>query len=168
VSKTVVVECGDQRFWAYDLALGVWIKKALDHVTAHRYQGDPSPGSAELHDWEHVAVLGSSSIFDLTARSLTAGRRQNFKAIAASVEKWLGLRERLPGPELGAWRLLDGSSVAGADVPAVLEHGVETAPVIDLSRALVSAVLGVLPPAPPATWWAIGFAGERSTIAMRT
>jgi hypothetical protein len=64
VSETVVVECGDQRFWAYDLALGVWITKALDRVTARRYQGDASPGPAELHDWERVAVLGSSSIID--------------------------------------------------------------------------------------------------------
>jgi hypothetical protein len=167
VSRTVAVTCGSQEFWAYDLALGIWLKKALDEIARQGWQGEPSPAAAELSDWATVAVLGSSSVLDLTPRSLTLARQDNFEGIATGIETWLESRERLSGPELAEWRLLDDAPISRADAPAVVENGTETAPVIDLGRALVSAVLGVLPPPPPATWWAIGFASERTTIAMR-
>ena len=71
----------------------------------------------------------------------------------------------------GDWemQIVDGQLVrwinAKNDAGTVLFQ--RTVPIVDLGEALLQLVDGRLPPAPPGTWWMIGFADERSTIAMR-
>jgi hypothetical protein len=167
VSKTVPVRCADQEFWAYDLALGIWLKKALDEVHSNGWQGEPGASADELRGWETVAVLGANSLLDLTPRAETAPRRENFEAIATSVEAWLVDRERIPGVELASWRLLGNAQLSRSDAPAIVEYGMQTGPVVDLGRALLAAVRGSLPPAPTSTWWFFGYEVGGSTIKMR-
>ena len=80
------------------------------------------------------------------------------------VQDALRSQGRLDPAEVGSWRLLDDQPIRRADG---LGTGPRTVPIVDLGEALLQLVDGRLPPAPPGTWWMIGFADERTTIAMR-
>ena len=148
MSKNVIVACEATRFWAFDLALGIWLKKGLDIVAMWRPGGEPNPDEHELRDWECTAVLGGESTLDLTPRAATQARRTRFAEIAAGVAEWLRKRPRVPGPELASWRLLDNSPISRADVVDFATRGFATAPVLELGEAIVAAVEGRLPHAP--------------------
>jgi len=163
VSKTVAVTNGEVSFWAYDLALGIWLKLFCDEVRSQGWAGPGATFESDVREWELTAVLGANRGLDL-AREWTIEKRLMFDEAARRVQQALAAGDHLGSDEINSWRLLDGQPIARA---GTLGGRLQAEPILDLGEALMGLVAGNLASAPPGTWWMIGYSPERTTIEMR-
>ena len=155
--------CGPDQFWAYDQSLGIWLKLLLDEVHERGWDQPGRPFADDVHEWALAAVLGGNHGLDL-GPGWNVEQRTAFAEVGEQVQDALRSQGRLDPAEVGSWRLLDDQPIRRADGLGI---GPRTVPIVDLGEALLQAVDGRLSPAPRGTWWMIGFADERTTIAMR-
>lgn len=158
MSKTKFVEFAGNGFWAYDVALGVFLKYVIDIAEA-----SPKAGSVWLSKripgWRVVACI---SDFGLRLdENRTATQRQFFIAFAEEACARLALRESIPAEEMLAWNVLNGKGIFPRGAKEV-----QTGPVIELGRAIIALILGELPEPPEDTAWLYGWPEGRSTIGM--
>ncbi|HST12396.1 MAG TPA: hypothetical protein VLL05_18625 [Terriglobales bacterium] len=137
MSKTNFVQYGDNGFWAYDVALGVFLKYLIDVA-----ETSPNAGSAWLSKavswWRVVASVWG---YGLSLRKIrTATQRQLFIAFAEEACVRLTMRESIPGAEMLGWNVLDGDGIHPRGAKEV-----QTAPVIELGRAVIALMAGECP-----------------------
>ena len=159
MSKTQFVDYGTQGFWAYDVALGVFLKHLIDAAEASDHARTPWLSSA-ISSWRRVACV---SDYGLTLDAdWSAEQRQAFIALAEDSCSSLAKRDSIPAEEIAAWPLLDDLRIFPRGATEVA-----TAPVVELGRAIIALVSGNLPEAPHGTAWLYGTPEGRRTIGMR-
>ena len=156
MSKTQFVRYGTQGFWAYDVALGIFLKHLIDAAEVSD-QAKSSWLSEAISGWRAVACI---SDYGLTLDAQwSAERRQAFLTLAEDACSRLAKRSAIPAEEIVAWPLLDDLRMDSRGAAEVL-----TAPVVELGRAIIALVSGELPEAPPGETWLYGTPVGRQTI----
>lgn len=159
LSQTKFVEYDGRGFWAYDVALGVFLKHLIDAAQASE-QADTAWLSCAISDWRIVACVQDIGRTLETGWSLE--QRQTFLALAEEACASLATRESIPAEEIVSWPILEDFRIftRGADE-------VFTAPVVELGRAIIALVSGQLPEAPEGQIWLYGAPQGRITIGWK-
>ena len=154
MTHTQFVEFHDRGFWAYDVALGVFLKHLID---AAERRHDEVWLSEVVSRWRVVATV---SEYGLTIEpSWSSARVTIFVELVEEACARLSERHSIPADEIRAWRILEHQGVFPRGAAAIL-----TAPVIELGRAIIALAKGELPEAPPGTTWFYGTPTGRSTL----
>jgi hypothetical protein len=133
VSKTQFVEYSNRGFWAYDVALGVFLKHLIDVAEASG-QADTTWLSSAVSSWREVACI---SDYGLTLDAdWSAAQRQTFVALAEGACARLATRASIPAEEIAGWHLLDDLPISPRGAMEVL-----TAAVVELGRAIIALVV---------------------------
>src|SRR5262249_1472501 len=145
----------DHGFWAYDVALGVFLKYLIDAAVAA-----PSL-SAQVSTWRAAACTQDIGLTLETDWS--DEQRQGFVTLGEDGCPRLAARDSIPAEEIMNWRLLEDERIflRGA-------KEVSTAPVVELGHAVIALVTGKLPESPKGEAWFYGTPTGRSTIRMDT
>ena len=160
LSKTTSVTYADRGFWAYDVALGVFLKHLIDAARASR-EANTAWLSGAVSSWRACAVV---SDFGLTLEPhWSSEQRKIFTALAEEACAALAARDSIPAEEIAAWPILDDLRID----PRGAEE-VRTAPVVQLGRAIIALLHGGLPEPPPGEAWIYGTPDGRSTIKMHS
>jgi hypothetical protein len=156
VTKTQFVNYANGGFWAYDVALGVFLKHLIDAAEASG-QADTTWLSSAVSSWRTVACF---SDYGLTLdANWSAAQRQTFVALAEDACARLAARESIPAEEIAHWQLLEDVGIFPRGATEVL-----TAPVVELGRAIVALLSGRLPEAPEGKHWLYGTPTGRETL----
>src|SRR5262249_45079298 len=142
-------------FWAYDVALDVFLKHLIDAAEASEGTNTAWLSTA-ISDWRLACVPDYGLTLDA---SWSAAQRQTFLALAEEACTRLATRESIPSEEIVSWPILDDIRIftrGAAQVP--------TAPVIELGRAIIALVNRQLPEAPEGQIWLYGTPEGRMTI----
>jgi hypothetical protein len=159
VSKTQFVEYRNQVFWAYDVALGIFLKYLIDAAEASDQANAPWLSST-ISWWRTVACISDYGL-TLDADWSTV-QRETFIALAERACSTLASRESIPAEEILAWPLLNDLRIFPRGATEV-----STGPVIELGRAIIALVGGDLSEAPPGQNWFYGTPTGRQTIAEK-
>ena len=156
MSKTQFVRYGSRGFWAYDVALGIFLKHLIDTAVVSDQANTPWLSSA-ISSWREVACI---SDYGLTLDpNWSVAQRQIFIALAEGACSTLAARESIPAEEIVAWPLLEDLHIFPRGKPEVF-----TGPVVELGRAIIALVSEDLPEAPPGQDWFYGTPTGRGTI----
>jgi hypothetical protein len=158
VSKTQFVKYADRGFWAYDVALAVFVKYLLDAAQESGYANSPwlSEAMASWRVWAVVSDYG----FTLD-ENWSAEERKTFIALAEQACTALVRRKSIPAEEITSWPFVDDLHVYPRGATQVL-----TAPVVELGLAMIALLRSELPDAPKGEAWFFGTPAGRSTIRM--
>ena len=159
MSRTQFVEYADQGFWAYDVALGVFLKHLIDSAAATDQARSPWLSGA-ISNWRRVACI--SDIGLTLDPPWSEEQRQTFIALAEDACSTLAARAWIPAEEIVAWPLLEDLHIFTRGESEVL-----TAPVVELGRAIIALVSGNLPEAPLGQDWLYGTPAGRQTIGRQ-
>lgn len=159
MSKTKFVQYRGDGFWAYDVALGVFLKYVIDIAETSTKAGSEWL-SKRLPRWRVVACIRDYGL--ALDENRTAIQRQQFISFAEEACARLALRESIPATEMLSWNVLDGEGIS----PRGAEE-VETGPVIELGRAIIALMLGRLPEPPEDAAWCYSLPEGVTTIGMR-
>jgi hypothetical protein len=160
MTKTQYVGCENRGFWAYDVALGVFLKHLIDAAETSG-QAKTAWLSTAISSWREVACI---SDYGLTLGSgWSAAQRQAFIALAEVACARLAERASIPAGEIVGWPILDDLRIHTRG--AVEVH---TAPVVELGRAIIELVSGELPKAPDGEFWFYGTPTGRQTLVRRS
>jgi hypothetical protein len=159
MTKTKYIEFGNRGFWAYDVALGVFLKHLID-AAEKSGQAKRAWLSTAISSWREVACI---SDYGLKLESgWSAAKRQAFIALAEVACARLAERASIPAGEVG-WPILNDLSIHTRG--AVEMH---TAPVVELGRAIIELVSGELPKAHDGEFWFYGTPTGRKTLGRRS
>lgn len=140
MSRKKYVAYGDRGFWAYDVALGVFLKHLIDAAATDDQAGQPWLSTA-ISEW--VAVASIPDIGLTLDEAWSPAQRHDLVALAESACARLAERESIPAEEVIAWPLLRDLHIHPRGATEVL-----TAPVVELGRAIIALVSGTLPESP--------------------
>lgn len=158
MSQTKFVTYANRGFWAYDVALGVFLKHLIDAADAS-HAADATWLSSAVSSWRVVACIDGFGL-NLNTDWL-AVQTEAFVALAEEACAKLTARESIPADEIVGWYLLDDEHIFPRGAKEV-----HTAPVVELGRAIVALISGRLPKAPKGEAWFYGTPTGRSTIRM--
>jgi hypothetical protein len=160
VSKTTPVYFHEEMIWAYDVALGMFLKHLIDAAEPHAALPGREWLSEAITDWRVVAQLGGGCFALAVEESWSPEQREFIINLADDACRQLGKRDSIETEEAQSWNVLDGQGVftRGAE-------RVETAPVIELGRAIIALAQGTLEKPPTNTRWFYGCPEGRLTIA---
>lgn len=158
VSKTQAVTYTDRGFWAYDVAVGVFLKYLIGAAQAN--EGANTPWLSEaVSSWRIWAVV---SDFGLTLDAKwSADQRKTLIALAEEACAALATRDSIPAEEIISWPFVDDLRIHPRGA-----NEVTTAPVVELGRAIIALLCGELPEAPKGEAWIFGTPSGRSTLRM--
>jgi hypothetical protein len=140
MSATQYVKYADRGFWAYDVALGVFLKHLID-AAEKSDRATTAWLSHAISSWRVVACIGD---YGLTLDAdWSASQRRDFIALAEEASARLAKRASIPAEEIVRWQVLDDLSIFPRGATEVL-----TAPIVELGRAIIELVSGELPEAP--------------------
>jgi hypothetical protein len=159
VSKTKFIRFGDQGFWVYDVAAGVFLKHLIDAAEASEHANTIWLLRA-MEQWRLEACIQDYGI-SLDA-DWSPAQRQTFIALAEEACSRLTARQAIRAEEIVGWKFADDLSIFPRGATEV-----ETAPVVELGRAIIALVSGQLPEAPEGTIWLYGTPSGRETIGWR-
>jgi len=166
VGKTKFVEYGHSNwrlgdlphgFWAFDVALDVFLKHLIDAAEASG-QADTPWLSDEILSWRYACVPDYGLTFET---DWSEQQRQTFLALAEKACTKLAARVSIPAEEIVSWEILEGVRLYTRGDAEVL-----TAPVAELGRAIIALVSGELPEAPQGELWFYGLPEGRQSLKM--
>jgi len=160
LSRTKYVDYADRGFWAYDVALGVFLKHLIDAAEGSD-QADTGWLSIAIANWRETAAI--SDIGLTLDADWSVAQRQTFIDLTGHACTSLAKRESLPADEIIAWPLLDDLRIHARGVTEL-----PAGPVIELGQPIIGLVAGTLPEAPIGTAWLYGTDRGRETIGMRS
>lgn len=152
------MDYGDRGFWAYDVALDIFVKHLIDAAEASDEAGTTWLCAA-ITDWRKTASIADIGLS--LDPAWPASQRQVFINLASDACAMLAKRESISAEEIIAWPMLDDLRIYPRGVSEVF-----TAPLIELGRAVVALVAGTLPDAPKGRAWFYGTDTGRQTIGM--
>jgi hypothetical protein len=159
VGKTQFVSYSENGFWAYDVALPIFLKHLIDAAEASDQAELPWLSEA-ISWWRTVACI---SDYGLTlGEGWSEAQQETFIALAEDACQRLANRDAIPAEEIVAWPLLE-------DLPIFSRGATEvaTGPVVELGRAVIALVSGGLPEPPIGMAWFYGTDGGRRTLGMK-
>ena len=155
MSKTKFVKFGTQGFWAYDVALHVFLKHLIDAAEA----SDQAAGTwlaGDVSSWRLACIPDYGLTLDT---DWPTEQRRSFVALAEEACAALAKRESIPAEEITSWPILEDVRIFTRGASEVY-----TAPVVELGRAIIALVSGELPEAPRGQMWLYGAPEGRQTI----
>jgi hypothetical protein len=156
VSKTQFVKYAGHGFWAYDVAVGVFLKYLLDAAESSPEAQTPWLSEA-MSNWRLWAVI---SDFGFTLEEQwSAEERKTFIALAEEACAALATRDSIAAQEIVSWPFVDDLRIHPRG-----SKEVHTAQVIELGRAIIALVSGELPEAPEGKIWLYGTPAGRGTL----
>jgi hypothetical protein len=159
LSKTQFISFGNEGFWAYDVALGIFLKHVIDAAEASDHANTVWL-SSETDSWRDVAC---NSDYGLTLDpEWLAEQRQTFIVLAEEACTTLGTRRSIAAEEIIAWSIPDDLRIFPRGATEIL-----TDPIVELGRATIALVSGDLPEAPLGQAWLYGTEDGRLTIGFR-
>ncbi len=160
MSQTQFVSYNTRGFWAYDVALGVFLKHLIDVAEEQEASVAGTWLTEAISWWRVVACVGD---FGLTIDATWSAEQLNtFTRLAKESCARISHQESFTSTDLEGWSILDGKGIFPRGAKEI-----RTGPIIELGEAIVALVTGVLPNAPRGTAWFFGTPSGRSTIAMR-
>jgi len=156
MTQTKFVEFGESSFWAYDVAAGVFLKYLIDAAQASA-QADPTWLLKAIESWRVQACITEFG-FHLD-KNWSSAQRQAFIALAEEACSRLAARQSIPAEEIVSWQFVEDLRIFPRGAKQV-----ETAPVLELGRAIIALVSGQLPKAPQGKIWLYGTPAGRETI----
>jgi hypothetical protein len=161
MSRTIAVTYSDRGFWAYDVALDVFLKYLIDAAEACAEANTPWLSEA-VSDWRVLVMVGA--VHGLTLdENWSAEQRKTFIALAEKACTALATRDSIPAKEIVSWPFADNHRIDPRGAKEVF-----TAPVVELGRAITALLCSELPEAPEGEAWYFGTPTGRSTIQMNT
>jgi hypothetical protein len=159
MSKTQYVEYANRGFWAYDVALGVFLKHLIDAAEVSE-QAKTEWLLGAISSWRLIACI---SDYGLTLDTdWSDAQRQSFIALVEPACVRLAERESIPSAEIIAWPIVDDLHIFPRGATEVF-----TTPIIELGRAIIALISGTLPEGPAGTAWFYTDSGRR-TLGMRS
>jgi hypothetical protein len=159
MTKTRYVEYENRGFWAYDVALGVFLKHLIDAAETSG-QAKTAWLSTAISTWREVACISDYGLTLDTGWSAT--QMQTFITLAEVACARLADRASIPAGEIVSWPILDDLRIFPRGATGVL-----TAPVVELGRAIIELVSRELPGAPDGKFWFYGTPTGRQTLGRR-
>ena len=160
MSKTQVVKFAGRGFWAYDVAVGVFVKFLLD--AAYESGETNSPWLSEaMSSWRVWAVVSDYG-FTLDEH-WSPEQRKTFIALAERACNELASRKSISAEEILGWPFPDDLRIHPRGATDVA-----TAPVVELGKAMIALLRNELPEAPKGEAWFFGTPAGRGTIRMET
>jgi hypothetical protein len=155
MSQTQYVEYANRGFWAYDVALGIFLKYLID-AAEKSDQGESAWLSTAILSWREVICFNYGLTLD---PDWSAAQKQAFIALAEDACARLAKTTSISLGEIVSWPILDDMRI---DTRGAAE--VHTAPVVELGRAIVELVTGELPEEPDGNFWFYGTPSGRQTL----
>jgi hypothetical protein len=159
MSKTKFVSFGDKGFWAYDVALGVFLKYLIDAAEKNEQVVTPWLSQA-VSDWRVMACI--QDFGEPLKVGWSASQRQAFVAFAEEACTNLANRESIPASEIVSWPIFEDDRIFTRGATEV-----HTGPVVELGRAMIALVRGELPDAPKGEIWLYGTPEGLTTLGIR-
>ncbi|HEV2665850.1 MAG TPA: hypothetical protein VG324_13115 [Blastocatellia bacterium] len=157
MSKTKHVEYRDSWFWAYDVALSIFLKHHIDVAVPHA----ATPGNEWLTEaiswWRVVAAVPDYGLGVDPAWS--TAQIDVFIQLADQACNLLADRDYITADEISAWQVLDDLTIHTRGATEV-----STAPVVELGRAIIALVQGTAPAPPVEKTWVYGTPEGRTAI----
>jgi hypothetical protein len=145
-------------FWAYDVAVGVFLKYLIDEAQVSEHVNEPWLSQAVSH-WRVQAAITECGF--ALEEQWSSTNRQIFIELAEAACKKLATRDSIPAQEIASWLLTDELRIFPRSATEVL-----TAPIVELGHAIIALVSGSLPRPPKGEAWFYGTPTGRSTIRM--
>lgn len=158
MSQTQTVIYGDRGFWAYDVAVGVFLKYLIDAAEADASAKSPWLSDA-VYSWRVSAVVSDYGLS--LGESWSPEQRKTFIDLVEKACAALATRDSIPANEITSWSFIDDKCIYPRGAKEVL-----TRPVVELGRAVIALLCGELPEAPKGEAWFFGTPTGRSTIRM--
>jgi len=156
MSKSKFVRFGNEGFWAYDVALGVFLKHLIDAAESNEQIVTPWLSQA-VSSWRVTACI--QDLGESLQEDWSASQRLAFVAMAEQACAILASRESIPAQEIISWPILEDERIFPRGATEVL-----TAPVVELGQAMIALVCGQLTPAPKGQIWLYGTPEGRQTL----
>ncbi len=156
MTKTQGVHYENSFFLAYDVAMGILLKHVIDAAEARPVDAESEWLRTEVSDWRAVACNDSLAMLIDGDGSWSARQTSIFVALVDEACTRLEARKTIPGVEVENWPILDDQRLFTRG-----ETEVETAPIVELGRAIIALVNGSLPESPLCTTWYYGFPDGR-------
>jgi hypothetical protein len=158
VSATQFVRYAGRGFWAYDVAVGVFLKYLLDAAEKSGEAHNPWLSEA-ISNWRVWAVISDFGF--ILDEHWSPEERKTFVALAEQACAAIASRNSIPAEEIVSWPFVDNLRIFPRGTKEV-----HTAPVVELGRAMVALLLGELPEAPKGEAWFFGTPDGRSILRM--
>ena len=160
MSRTMFVEYRGCGFWAYDVAMGIFLKHLIDVAEPLAATSSGAWIAEAVTGWRVNAVISDFGLH--IDEEWTAEQMDIFIGLVEQACGLLGARDSISADEITAWPILDDMRIFPRGATEVL-----TAPVVELGKAIIAVANGTLSPAPAGTWWLFGTPEGRGTIRMR-
>jgi hypothetical protein len=162
VSRTAFVNYGDAGFWAYDVALSIFLKHLIDVVEPRADEPRASWLREEVARWRVTAgpCQGTSGLE--IKQSWSQAQLELFVELVRQVCDLMAKRQTWSAEEVTSWPILDDARIFPRDATLI-----STALVIQLGQAVVGLAEGTLPESPAGTWWLFGAPDGQDTIRKR-
>jgi hypothetical protein len=157
MSKTRFIEYGGDGFWAYDVAMGVFLKHLIDQACRQVERQTLAWLTDSIDRWRENAVVPDVRLY--LDPGWTDDQRRLVRTLIDDACRDLEKSESISAEEAASWKILDGQGIVlrgAAQIP--------TAPAVELGRAIGLLLEGALPEAPPGSWWLYGVEDGVSTI----
>jgi hypothetical protein len=161
VSQTQFVEYRQSGFWAYDVALAIFLKHLIDVAEEQSFEHEETWLGEAVKWWRVVAGVNSYGL--AISENWSASQIAVFVRLARDACVRIGRHESFMATEMEAWSILDGRGVFARGASEVL-----SGPIVELGEAIVALIEGKLPAAPAGEVWLYGTPAGRRTIAMRS
>jgi hypothetical protein len=161
MSQTKFVDYGGEGFWAYDVALGVFLKHLIDVAEERAGKNEEEwPADSVIKSWRVAACIDPYGLSLGEGWSLSQTAR--FVSLAGEACARIRSRHGFLATEMESWSILDGEGVFARGANEVL-----AGPIAELGEAIVALVEGNLSAAPPGTVWLYGAPEGRRTLRDR-
>jgi hypothetical protein len=162
VSRTAFVKYDDDGFWAYDVALSIFLKHLIDAAESRADEPETGWLREEVASWRVIAGPCQGQFGLPIKQSWSQAQREFFVELARQACDLMAKGERWSAEEVASWPILDDARIH----PRVAQF-ISTAPVVELGQAIVGLAQSTLPEPPPGTWWLFGTPRGRDTIRKR-
>jgi hypothetical protein len=157
MSKTKHVEYLDRWFWAYDVALEIFLKHLIDVAIPHAAAPGNEWLAKAISSWRIVAAVPDYGLE--VAPEWSPAQIDVFTRLANQACDLLADRDYIAADEISAWQILDDLRIEPRG-----EAEVSAAPVVELGRAIIALVQGTAPEPPAEKTWLYGALEGRAAI----
>jgi len=160
MSKTLFIKYGGDGFWAYDVAVGVFLKHLLDQACQQVVRQPLTWLIDSIERWRVDTVVSDLGLY--LDPGWTHDQRRVVRTLIDQACEELEKSKAISAEEAASWKILDGRGVFSRGAAQIL-----TAPAVELGRAIGLLLEGALPEAPLGSWWFYGGENGVSTIRKR-
>ncbi|UWZ84472.1 hypothetical protein [Occallatibacter riparius] len=137
MSKSQAVKFGTKGFWAFDVAVGVFLKHLID-AAQESAEAKTEWLSKAISDWRVWAVIGDFG-FHLDEH-WSAEQRSSVISLLEKACDTVARRNCIPAEEIVSWPFVDDLRIYTRGL-----NEVATAPVVELGRAVIALLRDELP-----------------------